>query len=108
MHPCTAEDYAKFYPPDQRSKGTIERIRAAPNRDMLCLDWAEAGIDLFGTESSGTYSEIDIGVLPCNVRLTTLGATDDRISDTCVADLTKQIEYLGPMNILIYYNHEVF
>lgn len=79
LYPCAAEDYAKFYPPDNRSSGVIERIRAAPNRDMLCLNWEEAGIDLYGTESSGTYAELDIGVIPCNVRMIPLGDTDDRI-----------------------------
>ena len=54
---------------------------------MLCLDWQEAQIELFGPESGGTYAEIDVMVVPCNLRLIHLGADDDRITDECIADL---------------------
>ena len=54
---------------------------------MLCLDWKENQIELFGPEAGGTYAEIDIAVVPCNLRLIPLGADDDRIGDECIADL---------------------
>ena len=47
-------------------------------------------------------------LLPCNHKLTTLGAKDDRIDENCVADLDKQIEWLGAINFLIYHNQETF
>jgi len=72
------------------------------------MDWANQKIDLFGSEASGVYAEIDIMVMPCNMPLKFLGAEDDRIGEECVADLEKQIEYLGPMNMLVYFNQETF
>ena len=73
---------------------------------MMCLDWERAGIDLYGPESGGTYAELDFMIVPCNMRLTNFGAEDDRISPECKPDLADQIKYLGPMNMLIYYNEE--
>ena len=75
---------------------------------MLCLDWEHAEIDLYGTESSGIYSELDVMIMPCNVKLSPFGATDERIAPDCVNDLDEQIKYLGPMNMLVYFNQESF
>lgn len=88
MRLCTDEDYDKFYPPDERSVDFISLIRNKPDRDMLCLD-LEAGVELYGAESSNTYAELDLVVMPCNVRLVPLGATDDRIGPECEANLSE-------------------
>ena len=56
---------------------------------MLCLDWEKAGIDLYGTESSGIYSELDVMIMPCNVKLSPFGAKDERIDPGCVRDLDE-------------------
>ena len=43
--------------------------------------------------------------VPCNMRLTHIGAkTDDRIDPNCERDLQKQIDYLGSLNFVVYYN----
>ena len=89
MHTCTEEDYSKFYPVDQRSSAALNRIKKEPHRSMLCLDWDNAGIDLYGTESSGIFSELDLVIMPCNAMITPYGASDDRISPECVRDLDK-------------------
>ena len=46
--------------------------------------------------------------MPCNMRNTEVGGLDDNISKECVADLAAQIEYMGPMNMQMYYNTERF
>ena len=46
--------------------------------------------------------------MPCNIKLTAFGAEDDRIGPECQADLQKQIDYLGNMNMLVYFNTATF
>ena len=87
MHVCTDEDYEKFYPVDVRSAGRLSLLRNEAERGMLCIDWETAEIDFFGVESSGTYSELDVVVMPCNVMGTPLGGLEDKIPEECVADL---------------------
>lgn len=71
---------------------------------MMCIDWEQEDIDLFGPESGGNYSELDVMIVPCNMRLTNFGGLDDRIASDCVENLDEQRKYLGPMNMLIYFN----
>ena len=78
MYPCRDEDYEKFYPVDIKSTKKLDAIRNSPNRGMMCLDWENEGLDLYGSEASGTFSEIDIMIIPYNARITPLGAKDDR------------------------------
>ena len=108
MHLCKDEDYEKFFPVEERSAEKLNTMRTTPGRGMLCIDWETAGVEFYGTESSGTYSELDVVVMPCNMRNTALGGLDDNISNECVADLAAQIEYMGPMNMQTYYNTERF
>jgi len=75
---------------------------------MYCLDWETEGVQFYGTESSGTFSELDIIIMPCNIMGTILGGTEDKIPKECIPDLAKQLEYLGPMNMQVYYNTESF
>ena len=56
---------------------------------MMCIDWDNAGVDLYGSESSGNFAEMDIAIVPCNVKLTPLGALDDRIGPECDKNLTR-------------------
>lgn len=39
---------------------------------------------------------------------THLGYKDDSIHPECVADLEKQIEYLGPLDFMLYHTEQVF
>ena len=45
-------------------------------------------------------------VVPCNMRLTHVGGKRDRIDPECVNDLQKQIDYLGSLNFVTYYNRQ--
>jgi len=73
---------------------------------MLCFDHED--IVFFGTEITQNSSRLEINILSCNNRLTHLGGVDDRIPEDCVANLDEQIEYLGPLNLIIYYNQQSF
>ena len=63
---------------------------------------------MFGLESTGIFSHIDISVMPCNfdATLPIIGGLDDRISDECQWDLQAQIDYIKPPNIIALYNQE--
>jgi len=105
---CTAEDYNKFFPVNDRSKDQLETIKTKPGNEMFCIDWETADLSFYGVEASGDYSELDIVILPCNVRLTPMGGFEDRIDPQCKGNLEEQIKYIGPMNMLVYYNSERF
>ena len=47
-------------------------------------------------------------MVPCNYIHTHLGWDKDSIADVCIDNLEKQIEYLGPLDFMIYYTEEVF
>lgn len=74
----------------------------------MCVDWDSLNIDLHGTETDADHTHIDLMFLPCNHRLTKLGALDDRIDDECVPILEEQIKYLGELDLILYYNQEFF
>ena len=42
------------------------------------------------------------------MRLTHVGGKQDRIDPECVDDLQKQIDYLGSLNFVTYYNRQQF
>ena len=50
LHQCEQSDWDKFPPPADSSKDTIEKIKKDPNRGMLCLDWDQAELEIFGHE----------------------------------------------------------
>ena len=105
---CTDADYDKFWPVDSRSEYRLYKAKSEPNQGMLCIDWETAGIDFYGLEASGTYAELEVIVMPCNMRGTYLGGQSDNISKECIPDLEQQIKYLGPMNMQVYYNTQRF
>lgn len=48
---------------------------------FMCLDWSK--IDLYGEDPADNTKTIDIMLLPCNMKLTLLGGTEDRIPEDC-------------------------
>ena len=84
-HKCTEEDYADFMPPNKDTIGPLERIKSNPKRGMYCFDWND--VAFYGTERTLENARIEILVLPCNHKLTQLGATDDRMDPECIADV---------------------
>ena len=49
---------------------------------------------------------IEFFLLPCNYVHTYYGYTGDSIHDECVRDLKAQLEYLGPLEVIMYINDE--
>lgn len=109
LHPCTEEDYAKFYPVETRSSSLLDRYLTRDDSTLYCLDEEDFDYLLFGTQEVKTFGSLQFMAVPCNMRLTHIGAkTDDRIDPNCVDDLQKQIEYLGSLNFVVYYNRQQF
>mmetsp|Transcript_35495 Transcript_35495/g.43460 ORF Transcript_35495/g.43460 Transcript_35495/m.43460 type:complete len:199 (-) Transcript_35495:1675-2271(-) len=57
---CTADDLAKFETPERRSKKRLKGLEAGGG--LLCVDWASAGVDLWGSAagSSGDSATLDV------------------------------------------------
>ena len=43
-------------------------------------------------------------LLPCNMKETLIGGTEDRIPEDCNWDRDELLKYLGPLRLLIYNN----
>mmetsp|Transcript_27802 Transcript_27802/g.34542 ORF Transcript_27802/g.34542 Transcript_27802/m.34542 type:complete len:192 (-) Transcript_27802:347-922(-) len=65
MHPCTDEDYSRFFPADERTAKKVESYRLIGG--LKCLDAAVIDdFDLYGTwESDSSYRAIDLVAAPC-------------------------------------------
>lgn len=61
-------------------------------------------LPIWGETSSGQHQRIEMLLVPCNYVHSYMGYEGDFIRDDCVADLEKQIEYLGPLDLSIYFN----
>ena len=66
LHPCTAEDFAKFHPADERKKALIDDMKK--NGGLFCADWKKHGVKLWGEDRDNAYSLLDVNALPCHVR----------------------------------------
>ena len=51
---------------------------------------------------------IEFYLLPCNYLHTYYNYTGDSVSDECIWDLEKQQEYLGPLEVIMYFNEESY
>lgn len=74
---------------------------------MYCLDWNQ-DIKIFGSEKDQKYQRLEIVMVPCNYVHSYLGYDKDTVTDGCIADLDKQIEYLGPLDFMLYHTEEIF
>ena len=106
---CTAEDFAKFETPERRSRKRFEALQkqipaeadsdkaeedgggsenAEPASGLVCIDWASQEVDLWGDSADSTAQSgtLDVQVLPCHVKETLLGGTEDRIPAICNRD----------------------
>ena len=70
VFPCRDEDFAKFYPVDDRSISRLNKMRSSPDKQLYCIDWETAQIELFGLEVGNDYAYLDIAVVPCNQKET--------------------------------------
>ena len=64
---------------------------------------------MFGDTTSGNNSgTLNIHLLPCSVRESLIGASEDRIPAKCNEDLLAAKGYVGPMSIVTYFNEGKF
>ena len=91
--------------PDIASFDVIADIKSDPKRGMYCLDQDEE-IDLYGNERNNNHARLEIILLPCNYVHSHLGYEGDSVHPECIADLAKQTEYLGPLNMMLYYSED--
>ena len=54
------------------------------------------------------FQRLSIAVVPCNARRTELAFLEEPIGEECVPDLQAQIDYLGAVQFMIYFNTERF
>ena len=105
-HKCTEEDWALFAPPDKSSFDTIQLIKENPERGMFCFDYGE-DYQIYGNERNQNYQRVEVIFSPCNYVHTESGYEDDSVQPECIPELDKQIEYLGSINILLYYSQDI-
>ena len=74
----------------------------------MCIDWTNDDIVISGDETDATYRSLDIMLVPCGMQETILGGTEDRIPDDCNYDKDALIEYLGSIQMMMYYNQGQF
>lgn len=106
-HDCDEKDYAQFYPAASKAESRLEAIRSSEERGLICIDWGE-DIELYGEEGNADYQRFEIVLVPCNYLHQELGYKGDSISPECIADMAQQQEYLGPLNVLLFFNDEEF
>ena len=101
-HKCTEQDWALFSETARGMGDKIAMIRDNPKRGMYCLDETQE-LEIYGTENNMNYQRVEILFVPCNYLHEELGYTEDSVYKDCVADLDKQVEYLGPLNWKVYH-----
>lgn len=72
----------------------------------MCLDWNN--IELKGEDPASNTKNVDVMLLPCNMKISILDGDEDRIPEECNYDRHRLIEYIGNIRMIIYYNSESF
>lgn len=81
LHTCTDDDFKLFTPPEDRSMSRLEQLKGKGG--LFCIDWEAVGFKLYGSPSDAVHSVIDVVAVPCGMRETVLGASQDNIRDDC-------------------------
>lgn len=106
-YPCTEEDFKRFNKVEKRSKSRYKELKEGGS--LQCIDWVNQDIQIYGSESSGTYGAIDVMVVPCHMGY--LYWADDEFippEGNCETDRTKAIEYLNNLQMVVVYNNGRF
>ena len=61
-----------------------------------------------GDEFSQTQGRLELILVPCNFRFSQEGGPLDTVPQDCVADISKQIEYLKSPKLQLLVNNEYF
>ena len=107
MKACTISDFDKFWPVNENQKVRVEKLKT--DGSLQCIDWSNEDIKIWGTEASGNSGLIDVIAMPCHVRETMIGGTEDRIPADCERNIERYREYLGPgQDLVAYHNQQAF
>lgn len=109
-HKCTDEDWKEFTPPSKAFSDSFSAIKNGDVDGMYCLDWTDdvEPILIYGNEKNDEYQRVELVLVPCNYVHTRLGYDGDSVTEECLADKDKMIEYLGPIEFLMYFTQETF
>ena len=107
FHDCTVEDYAQFYPIAEKSRAPLQKLQDNEDRGLYCVDSGIGDLNVFG-KSPGDFQFVEILFIPCNVLVDDSYGFKDSVSSECIEDLDAQRAYVGPINILFYFNNERF
>ena len=77
------------------------------NRGFFCMDFND-DFKIYGRESASDYQRIDLGFVPCNSMATEAGVTGPPMTPECIEDLEQKKAYLGPIDIVLFFNDESF
>ena len=91
-HPCTDDDFGKFYEVEKRSQQKFDQLRG----NFFCLDWESLDLKIHGSFRSDTsYSAIELLLLPCATRVKTSDDVTIGGDDICVWDQKEAATYMG-------------
>ena len=91
--------------------GLLELYKSSPTRNLYCLDWDKFGdeLSIWGIEEDEIrYQRFEFVVVPCNYVHTEFGDIGDFVSEECIPDRDKQMEYLGNIKLIVYSTEQVF
>ena len=106
MHLCTDEDYASFYEPTEEAANRLVKMKK--NGGMMCLDWEKEDPFFAGYESNPDYKTLDLMFLPCSADDRLSGTNESRIPENCNSNRDELIKYLGPLQMVLYFNSGEF
>lgn len=61
----------------------------------MCLDWTN--LELAGEDPAVKRKNLDVMLLPCNMKESLLSSSTDKIPDDCNYDQGELLKYLGPI-----------
>ena len=94
MHPCTDEEFARFYEPEVKSRKKVKRIQEQSG--FYCVNWEEIDFELQGYWQSGQeYVGLDIVAAPCGHSYQIYNGTQIEPRDDCNYDQQAAANYLG-------------
>lgn len=107
-HKCTAEDFEMFHEVSLKDSAEFKTIVESENRGLMCLDKWEDDFFIGGEYSSSLYSSLDLIMAPCNYIHHEISDWGDTVAPECIPDQQQQLEYMGPLDVVIYMNSERF
>lgn len=94
---------AQFSPVASQSERFYNEITQDEKRGLFCIDGWEPDWNI--GEGSGTNKAfLDFALIPCNMINTQYSDFDYPVGEECIPDLQSQIDYVGPIDLVIYAN----